>query len=68
MILALWPIEASQQVEIAPLRGDALRAAIEKSATAVGVRIEDSLISRLLADVADEPGVLPLLQETMSQL
>ena len=68
MISPLWPVGASQRVEIAPLQGDALRAAIEKPATAVGVRIEESLISRLLVDAADEPGVLPLLQETMGQL
>ena len=68
MVSSLWPIDASQRVEIAPLRGNALRAAIEKPATAVGVRVEESLISRLLADAADEPGVLPLLQETMGQL
>ena len=68
MISSLWPIEASQRVEITPLRGELLRAAIEKPATTVGVRVEDGLISRLLADAADEPGVLPLLQETMGQL
>ena len=68
MTSTLWPVDASQRVEIAPLRGDALRQALEKPATAVGVRLEESLISRLLADAADEPGVLPLLQETMGQL
>ncbi|MCB1807550.1 MAG: hypothetical protein KDJ99_21085, partial [Candidatus Competibacteraceae bacterium] len=68
MISELWPVDASQRVEITPLRGEALRAAIEKPATAVGVRLEDSLVARLLADAAEEPGVLPLLQETMSQL
>ena len=61
----LWPIDASQRLEIAPLRGDALRQAIEHPAADVGVHLEPELVERLLADAADEPGILPLLQETM---
>ena len=61
----LWPIEASQRLEIAPLRGPALRLAIERPATDAGVYLEAGLIERILADAADEPGVLPLVQETM---
>lgn len=64
----LWPVDASQRVEVAPLRGEALRIAIERPAADVGVRIEDSLVNQLLADAADEPGALPLLQETMRLL
>ncbi len=60
-----WPVDGSQRMEIAPLRGDALRAAIEQPARAVKVTLESGLVERLLADAADEPGVLPLLQETM---
>ncbi|MFZ4661063.1 MAG: CHAT domain-containing protein [Caldilineaceae bacterium] len=63
-----WPVDASQRMEIGPLRGAALRAAIEKPANAVQVLLESGLVERLLADAADEPGVLPLLQETMSLL
>jgi len=61
----LWPIDSSQRLEIAPLRGAALRMAIEQPAALAGVHIEAGLLERLLADAADEPGVLPLLQETM---
>jgi WD40 repeat protein/tetratricopeptide (TPR) repeat protein len=61
----LWPIDVSQRMEVAPLRGDALRQAIEQPAKDVGVRLEPGLIERLLADAADEPGTLPLIQETM---
>lgn len=61
----LWPVDPSQREEIAPLRGDALRRAIEQPATNVGVFLEAGLVERLLADAADEPGVLPLLQETL---
>ncbi len=65
MTSALWPIDPSQRLEVAPLRGEKLRAAIERPATAVGVRIESGLVERLLADAADEPGSLPLIQETL---
>ena len=64
----LWPVDSSQRIEVAPLRGQALRVAIEQPAANVGVRIEESLINQLLIDAADEPGVLPLLQETMGLL
>ncbi len=64
----LWPVDASQRVEVAPLRGEALREAIQRPAADVGVRIEDALVNQLLADAADEPGALPLLQETMGLL
>ncbi|HSN75949.1 MAG TPA: TIR domain-containing protein [Anaerolineae bacterium] len=61
----LWPIDSSQRVEIAPLRGGALRAAIERPAQDVGVFLETSLVDSLLADAANEPGILPMLQETL---
>ena len=64
----LWPVDASQRVEVAPLRGDALRESIVRPAADAGVQIEPSLVERLLADAANEPGVLPLLQETMRLL
>jgi hypothetical protein len=61
----LWPLDPSERVEIAPLRGAALAEAIGKPAEQVGVYLEAGLVERLLADAADEPGVLPLVQETM---
>jgi hypothetical protein len=64
----LWPILPSQRLEVPPLRGAALRAAIEQPAADVGVYLEPALVERLLADGHDEPGVLPLLQETMRLL
>ena len=64
----LWPVEASQRLEIAPLRGQNLRRAIQQPARDVGVFLEAELLERLLADAAGEPGVLPLLQETMRLL
>ncbi len=61
----LWPVHPSQRLEIAPPRGEALRQAIQRPAADVGVHLEAGLLERLLADAADEPGVLPMLQETL---
>ncbi len=61
----LWPVDPGQRLEVAPLRGQALLAAIAEPAARVGVQLELALQERLLADAADEPGVLPLLQETL---
>ncbi len=64
----LWPVSPAQRLEIAPLRGAALHDAVQQPASDVGVYVEPALTERLLADAADEPGVLPLLQETMRWL
>ena len=64
----LWREAASHRREIAPLRGEALRAAIEKPAGDVAVYLEKGLADRLVRDAAEEPGALPLLQETMRLL
>lgn len=53
------------RIDIGPLRGAALRTAIEAPAAAARVFFEPALLERLLADSADEPGTLPLLQETL---
>jgi Sulfatase-modifying factor enzyme 1/TIR domain len=68
MSSALWPISGGERVEIAPLRGDALREAITRPATDVGVHFEPVLAERLLHDAGEEPGALPLVQETMRLL
>ena len=61
----LWPIDPAQRLEVAPLRGAALAAAIAGPAAQVGVRLEPTLLERLVADAAEEPGALPLLQEAL---
>ena len=61
----LWPVDPSERMEIASLRGAALAEAITKPAEAAGVYIEGRLLDRLLADATDEPGMLPFVQETM---
>jgi WD40 repeat protein len=64
----LWPETFSERLEIDPLRGEALRDAIEKPAAREGVYLEPVLVERLIADAAEERGALPLVQETMFQL
>jgi WD40 repeat protein len=56
------------RIEVDPLRGEALCEAIARPARDVGVVVEADLIERLRADAGSEPGVLPLLQETLVQL
>ncbi len=63
----LWPdIDGRfSRLEVAPLRGDALREAIEAPAREAGVYFERVLVERLMSDAATEPGALPLLQEAL---
>src|SRR5439155_290867 len=56
---ALWPVSANQRLELASLRGAALRTAIQQPALACGVRLEPGLLDCLVADAADEPAALP---------
>ena len=65
MTSALWPLARGERVEIAPLRGAALREAITRPAAGVGVYLEPVLAERLLRDAGEEPGALSLVQETM---
>ncbi len=67
---ALWTDRRGpiSRIEVGPLRGDALREVIVRPARDLGMVVEPELVERLLADAASEPGILPLLQETMVQL
>ncbi len=66
MTSSLWPVMPKEtRVEVAPLRGEALRQAIVRPAERVGVYLEPTLVERLLDDAAAEPGSLPLVQETL---
>jgi len=44
------------------------RSTIEQPAYDLGVHVEPELLGQLMADAGSEPGVLPLLQETLVQL
>ena len=65
MTSVLWPISGGERVEIAPLRGTALREAITRPAADADVYLEPVLAERLLHDAGEEPGALSLVQETM---
>lgn len=64
----LWKEIQQHRQEIVPLDHAGLRDAILKPAEQVGVFVETALVERLVADAAGEPGVLPLVQETLSLL
>ncbi len=65
MASALWPEIQAHRFEVLPLREDGLRQAIVRPAEDVGVFVEAALVERLVADAAGEPGILPLVQETL---
>jgi formylglycine-generating enzyme required for sulfatase activity len=65
MTSALWPLVPGEQVDVAPLRGEALRDAVTQPANMLGVHLEPVLLERLLRDAGEEPAALPLVQETM---
>ena len=53
---------------VVPLTTDELVQAIERPASRMGVAIEPELVAALVADVKEQPGALPLLQYTLSEL
>ena len=59
---------SANTVLVGPMRRDELRRAIELPAKRAGLRVEPSLVSALVGDVADEPGGLPLLSTTLVEL
>jgi WD40 repeat protein len=65
---AIFPLFQANHRDVLPPGREALREAIVKPAASAGVFVEPALVERLLADAAGEPGVLPLLQETMRWL
>jgi hypothetical protein len=56
------------QVPLGPMLVDELRQAIERPAGLVGLDFEPGLVNRLLNDVAEEPGRLPLLEYALKRL
>jgi WD40 repeat protein/class 3 adenylate cyclase/energy-coupling factor transporter ATP-binding protein EcfA2 len=53
---------------VVPLRAEEFERAIAGPAERVGARFESGLLAELVADVADEPGALPLLQYALTEL
>lgn len=65
MTSILWRKIQAHRLEVVPLDEVGLRQAILKPAENVGVFIEPTLLERLVTDARGEPGVLPLIQETL---
>ena len=57
----------SSHALLGPPSRDELRSAIELPATAVGLRIEPGLSDRILDDLFDSPGALPLLSHALRE-
>jgi WD40 repeat protein len=55
-------------IKLAPMNCDELSQVIEKPAGKLGVTFQDGLVERILDDVEDEPGNLPLLEFALTQL
>lgn len=53
---------------LAPMNYEELESAIAKPAQVMKVDLEEGLTSRLIKDVANQPGLLPLLQFALTQL
>ncbi|MEX2457506.1 MAG: hypothetical protein WD770_00795 [Actinomycetota bacterium] len=53
---------------VVPLSPEELERAISEPARRVDVRLEQGLVSHMLADVADEPGGLPLMEYALTEL
>jgi WD40 repeat protein/class 3 adenylate cyclase len=53
---------------LVPLRAEEFERAIAGPAERVGARLEPGLVAELVADVAAEPGALPLLQYALTEL
>ena len=55
-------------VTVTPMTRDELEQAITKPVKQVEVEIEPELVEQMLVDVANAPGILPLLQDTLTEL
>jgi hypothetical protein len=61
-------VENAQCLQLSPVAGAGLRDAIVRPSEEAGLHLEPALVERLLADVEDQPGAMPALQETLSAL
>jgi WD40 repeat protein len=53
---------------VLPLTSEEIRRTIVKPAEGVGLQVESDLVAAIIADLRDEPGALPLLQYTLTEL
>jgi energy-coupling factor transporter ATP-binding protein EcfA2 len=59
---------AAQQFLVSPMDTDMLRQVIEEPARRVGLGFEPGVADKILSDVANQPGALPLLQHALFEL
>jgi basic membrane lipoprotein Med (substrate-binding protein (PBP1-ABC) superfamily)/DNA-binding SARP family transcriptional activator len=62
------PRLADAVVNVLPLVSKELEEAASQPAAIARVRLEPALLARLIADVADQPGALPMFQYTLTEL
>ena len=65
---SLGPIIGRVHLALAPLDADGIRLAIVEPAALAGLEFEPGLPERIVADLKDQPGSLPLLQFTLDRL
>lgn len=65
MSCPLWSEIQAHRFEVLPMDEVGLRQAIVLPAEDVGVFVETALVERLIGDASGEPGILPLVQETL---
>ncbi len=65
---ALAAALSDHQVLVGPMTDEELRSAIERPAYLAGCEVEQGLTHRLLEDVRNQPGGLPLLQHALLEL
>ena len=61
----LRPALRDGQVLVDPMNPDELRAAVTKPALAAGYTVETALVTRLVAEATNQPGVLPLVSHAL---
>ena len=59
---------AAEQFLVSPMDADMLRQAIEEPARRVGLCFEPGVVDKILNDVANQPGALPLLEHALLEL
>lgn len=64
----LGPIISNAHLALAPLDPSQAREAIVAPASRAGLELEPGLTDRIISDLADQPGSLPLLQYTLDRL
>ena len=67
-IPALAAVFSDTVVSVKPMTPQEIERAIVEPAKTVGTSVEPALVAQLVADMADNPGALPLLQFTLFEL